>query len=85
MKRHEQWPMTEDRRTSIRLGSWMSLVVVVLVMAPSAYRAFSGTAHWGDTAMLVAGTGLAAFHAVRLIRLKQAPVGPRTYRGDVQQ
>ncbi|MFB9651930.1 hypothetical protein [Pseudarthrobacter oxydans] len=77
--------MTEDRRTSIRLGSWMSLVAVVLVMAPSAYRAFSGTSHWGDAAMLVTGAGLAAFHVVRLIRLGQAPTGPRTYRGDAQQ
>ena len=85
MNQYEKRPMTEDRRTSIRLGSWMSLVVVVLVMAPSAYRAFSGTAHWGDAAMLAAGTGLAAFHVVRLIRLKPAPVGPRTYQGDAQQ
>jgi hypothetical protein len=84
MKQHER-PMTEDRRSSIRLGSWMSLVVIVLVMAPSAYRAFGGTAHWGDTAMLVAGTGLAAFHVVRLVRLKQTSAGSPTYRGDAQQ
>ena len=85
MKQRKQEPMTEDRRTSIRLGSWMSLVVVVLVMAPSVYRAFGGTAHWGDAAMLAAGTGLAVFHVIRLIRLRQAQVDPRTHRIDAQQ
>lgn len=38
MKQRKQEPMTEDRRTSIKMGSWMSLVAVVLVMTPSVYR-----------------------------------------------
>jgi hypothetical protein len=77
MKQREQERVTEDRNASIRLASWMSLVAVVLVMIPSVFRLISEPFHWGDAAMVTAGTALAAFHIVRLARLKRTPQARR--------
>ena len=77
MKRREQERLTEDRRASIKLGSWMSLVAVILVMSPSVFRLITEPFHWGDAAMVTAGTALAALHIVRLARLKRMPQARR--------
>jgi hypothetical protein len=73
MTQRELQPTTEDHSRSIKVGTWMSQVAVVLVMIPSAYRLVNEPLHWGDAAMLLVGTGLVAFHIARLVRLHRVP------------
>lgn len=69
MTQRERKSTTEDDRRSIKLGSWMSLGAVVLVMTPSAYRLVNEPFHWGDATMLLVGSVLVVFHIVRLVHL----------------